>query len=92
MRRDAAIGLAQDVLVWLASDPDAFGRFLALTGIDADGLRARTSDPVLLAAVLDHLLGSDADVRAFAEAEGIDPHLPTAARAALPGGDAPFWT
>ena len=90
--RDRAVELAQEALIWLSCDPDRIGPFLALSGIAPDELRARAGDPEFLAAVLDHLLGSDAWVEAFAAEHRISPHRPAEARAALPGGDAPAWT
>lgn len=92
LRHEAAIELAQDALIWLASEPEAFERFLALTGIDAAALRLRAADPVFLAAVLDHVLERDAAVLAFAAAMQLPPETVAAARAALPGGDDPSWT
>lgn len=92
MRTEAAIDLAQDALLWLAGEPEALADFLARTGADPGELRARAADPEFLGSVLDHLLASDAAVIAFAAASGIPPERPAAARAALPGGDAPSWT
>jgi hypothetical protein len=92
VNRAQAADLAQEALIWLADRPEELGRFLALTGTDPAGLRARADDPALLGAVLDHLLGTDALVLAFAAEGAVDPALVARARAALPGGDAPHWT
>ena len=92
MKREQAVDLAQDALIWLAADPDRFGPFLGLTGLAPGDLRAAARDPEFLGAVLDHLLSDDRMVRDFAEAQGISPLLPASARTALPGGDAPSWT
>ena len=92
MNPERAAALAQEALIWLANQPEEFGRFLAASGMDPAGLRARIEDPALLGAVLDHLLGADALVLAFAGDHALDPALVVRARAALPGGDAPYWT
>jgi hypothetical protein len=88
----AAAEVAVDALIWLAGQPDAFGRFLAETGIDPAALRALAQDPDGLGFVLDFLLRDEALLVAFADASGLDPAVPGRARRGLPGGDAPSWT
>lgn len=87
--RPEAETLALTALAWIAEDDDRLGRFLALTGLDGDTLRARAADPAVLAGVLDCLLGDESWVIAFAEDSGIDPALPVRARLLLPGSDGP---
>ena len=77
----AAIGLQG--LAWLAADSDRLGRFLALTGIGPENLREKADDPATLAAVLDHLLGHEADLLAFCADSGLEPSLPGLARERL---------
>ena len=73
------------VLAFLAREDEALGRFLTLSGIHPQDLRERVDDPLLLAAVLDFLLGDDELLTAFAQGEGIDPKVVHQARRALPG-------
>jgi len=58
-------------------------RFLDLTGIGTDELRARAADPALLAAVLRFLEAHEPDLLAVAENMGITPDQLIAARKAL---------
>jgi uncharacterized protein DUF3572 len=85
MRRSEAETLALKVLAFLAGADEPLGRFLTLSGIHPVDLRKRVGDPLLLAAVLDFLLGDDALLTAFAEGEGLDPKSVHQARRALPG-------
>jgi hypothetical protein len=92
MRRPEAETLALDALIWLAGREDAFGAFLAASGLSPADVRRRGRDPEFLGFVLDFLLSDEALTRAFAADTGAAPDAPMRARAALPGGDAPFWT
>ncbi len=80
------IGL--QALAHVAGDPDLGPRFLALSGIDVETLRARAGDPVVLAAVIDFLTGREADLVACADAIGVTPQALAHAGAALAGGRA----
>jgi hypothetical protein len=80
--------LALQALAWLAGEPEELERFMALSGVDRDALRARASDPDMLAAVLDYLMGHEPTLLSFCQAAGIAPTAPARARAALP--DAPL--
>ena len=80
---DQAATLALRGLAWLAADSDRLGRFLALTGIGPANLREKADDPATLAAVLDHLLGHEADLLAFCADAGVAPSLPARARESL---------
>jgi hypothetical protein len=73
MRRDAAESLAVQALTFLAGDPERLARFLALTGIGPDQIRAAAATPGFLAGVLDHVASDEALVMAFADQAGIDP-------------------
>ena len=72
-------------LTHLAGDPEMLGRFLSLSGLEIDELRARAAEPELLAAVLDFVLGNEPVLTAFLAAEGINANVVHAARAALLG-------
>jgi len=88
MRRSEAETLGLKVLAFLARDGDVLARFLVLSGIEIEDLRARAGDPELLGAVVDFLLGDDALLTAFAEEEALAPATIHAIRRALPGGAA----
>lgn len=81
--------LALGALSWIVSDSRRGQRFLDVTGLSGDGLRAAVSDPATrsatLGAVLDFLCAHEPDLLAAAEALGLDP----AELAALRGRLAP---
>jgi hypothetical protein len=85
MHRSSAETLALKGLAFLAGDGETLERFLEISGLNPDGLRERAGDPLLLAAVLDFVLGDDKLLLAFAEEEAVDPKVVHAARRALPG-------
>lgn len=84
--------LALRALAWLAADEEQIGQFLAATGASPDEVRARANDADFHLAILDFLLAEDQRVMAFCDAHGLPYTAPQTARAALPGGEAPFWT
>ena len=90
--QESAQTLAILALGWLAQDADRLGAFMATGGLDPADLRARAGDPVFLAAVLDFLLADESLLLAFCAEAEVPPDRPMQARAALPGGDVPFWT
>ena len=67
----AAETLGLKALTWLAARPDALARFFSTSGLGATDLRARASEPDLLAAVVDYLLSQEALTTEFCEAEAI---------------------
>lgn len=73
------------VLTFLAAEPERLDRFLALSGIGLDSLRAAAGEPGFLAGVLDHLLSDEAMLLAFAEGQGLAPAAIARARTALGG-------
>jgi hypothetical protein len=62
------------------TDSDRAERFLALTGLTPDTLRAGLNDPAMQVAVLDFLANHEADLVAAADALEIDPAILIAAR------------
>ena len=78
--------LALLALAYIAGDSDLLERFLALSGLDLEGLRARAQDPTLLGAILDFLLAHEPDLMAFAADSQVPPASIAAARRKLPGG------
>ncbi|MCW3835221.1 DUF3572 domain-containing protein [Sphingomonas canadensis] len=79
---DAAT-LALGALAWTLGDPARAERLLALTGLDAAGLRARAGDPALLAAAIGFLEAHEPDLVACALALEVAPPQLVAAREAL---------
>jgi hypothetical protein len=84
-RRAAAESLAVQALSFLAGEPERLARFLALTGIGPDRIRAAAATPGFLAGVLDHVASEDARVTAFAAEAGVKPEEVEKARRALAG-------
>ena len=75
--------LALSALGWIVVDEDRASRFLALTGLTPDELRASLSYPSTLNAVLEYLCGHEPDLIAAAEAIGCTPQDLVAARERL---------
>jgi hypothetical protein len=86
MRRDAAESLAVQALSFLAGEPERLARFLALTGIGPDRIRAAAASPGFLAGVLDHVASEDTLVTAFAAEAGVKPEEVEKARRLLGSG------
>ncbi len=84
MANDDAETLALRALAWVLADPVHVRRFLALSGLAPDAIRAAPDDPRILAGVLDYLLANEADLIAFCDAAGLPPSLPARTRAAFP--------
>lgn len=78
------MALALQALGWVLTDGPRADRFLALTGLDPDTLRASLGDPAVMGAVLDFLAHHEADLVAAAAALDISPETIIAARETLP--------
>ena len=65
--------LALQALAHVAGDADLGPRFLALSGLDAAGLRASATEPAVLAAVIDFLAMRESDLVRCADAIGVKP-------------------
>lgn len=65
--------LALTALGWVLVEDSRAERFLALTGLTPDELRASLGYPSTLAAVLDFLCNHEPDLIAAAEAMGVTP-------------------
>lgn len=85
MENAAAEVLALEALGWLASHEELCPIFLGSTGLEAGELRARASDPVFLASVLEFLTLDDAWVVAFCDAHERAYEAPMRARMVLSG-------
>ena len=78
-----AFALALVALATAVSDERRARRFLDLTGIGTDELRARAGEPELLAEVIRFLEGYEPDLVAVAEAMDVKPEALVAARREL---------
>jgi Protein of unknown function (DUF3572) len=81
--RDRAEMLAIQALAFIAAEPDRLARFLDLSGIAPEEIRAAARQSAFLAGVLEHMLGDESLLVAFAASAGIDPGEIARARAAL---------
>jgi len=80
---DTAEMLAIQALAFIAGEPDRVTRFLDTSGIAADEIRAAAREVAFLVGVLEHMLGDESLLVAFAESAGIDPGEIARARVAL---------
>ncbi|MGH6838090.1 MAG: DUF3572 domain-containing protein [Methylocella sp.] len=80
LTKSAAETLAIEVLSFLAGNPGRLERFLALSGLGRESLRAAAREPGFLAAVLDHLAADETLLLAFAARAGHEPSLIARAR------------
>jgi hypothetical protein len=78
-----AQAIALLALATAVSDERRAQRFLDLTGIGTDELRARAGEPALLAALIRFLEAHEPDLLAIAEAMGVKPEALIAARREL---------
>ena len=75
--------MALSALAWVLSDERRAQRFLDLTGLTPQQLRAQVEAPALQASVLEFLCAHEPDLLAAAEALGVAPAAIPAARARL---------
>ena len=83
--RGDAEAVAIQALSFMASEPERLGRFLAVTGIGPESIRAAAATPGFLAGILDYLIANEALLLDFAAERGFDPASVVRARDALPG-------
>jgi Protein of unknown function (DUF3572) len=84
--REAAEMLAVQVLTFIAEDPERMSGFLAATGLEPGQIRTAAREEGFFAGVLEHMLGDESLLVAFADSAGIDPAEIARARAALGRG------
>jgi Protein of unknown function (DUF3572) len=89
INRAAAQDMAIAALTFIAQDPDRLGRFLAMSGLDPDGVRTAAAEPEFLVGVLDYLSSDEALLVAFTSDAGIEPTSIEAARRLLSHGRGP---
>ena len=92
MQQESAQIVALQALSWIATQDDVFLAFLNATGASAADLGTQAADADFQGAILDFLLGDDAWVIAFCDAQGLRYTDPLAARLSLPGGADTHWT
>jgi len=83
--KEAAETLAIQALAFIAEDTERMSGFLNATGIPAEQIRTAAGEPGFLAGVLDHMLGDESLLIAFADSAAIDPSAVARARSALVG-------
>jgi hypothetical protein len=83
--RETAEMLAIAALAFIAEEPERLNGFLSVTGIPLEGIREAASQPGFLGGVLEHMLGDETLLLAFADSAGIDPDGIARARSALGG-------
>jgi hypothetical protein len=81
-----SIILGLRLLADVVADADLGARFLDLTGLTADDLRARADDPGVLAALIEFFAANEADLVAAAAALAVSPQQIVAAGGFLGGG------
>ena len=72
-------------LGFIAEDPKRLASFLMATGLQADAIRQAAQQPGFLGGVLEHILGDESLLIAFAQSAGINPAEVARAAAALGG-------
>lgn len=80
----AAVGpspetIALEALGFIAADEAELGRFLGLSGLSLDDLRATAGTPETLRAVMEYVMGHEPTAKAFAESQGYRPEQMAAA-------------
>jgi hypothetical protein len=82
--------IALQVLGFLAADPERLQRFMDLSGLDVQAIRASATQTAFLAGLLDHLLGDESLLLIFAEEHGLRPERIQDLRRKLPGASLDF--
>ena len=80
---DYAQEIAVSALSFMVEDRDRLVRFLELSGMSPDELRAQAQAPGLLGAVLDHLLSDESLLLVFTATAGLPPEIVAPAREML---------
>jgi hypothetical protein len=73
LTKAAAESIAIEVLTFQAGNPARLDRFLALSGLGRDNMRAAAGEPGFLAAILDHLASDESLLLACAACTGHAP-------------------
>lgn len=65
--------IATEVLIWLAAQPDHLGRFLDLSGIRADQIRAQVDNRAFQQGLINFIMSHEPDLVEFCTAREVDP-------------------
>lgn len=79
-KSERADQLAVAAFEFLAAEPARIGRFLDVTGISVESIRAAVQEPRFLAGVLDYVTGDEPLLLDFSRQTGVDPNEIVAAR------------
>ena len=82
--------VALQALGFLAADPERLQRFMDLSGLSLETIRASATQPAFLAGLLDHLLSDESLLLIFAEEHGLRPERIQDLRRKLPGASLDF--
>jgi hypothetical protein len=85
MTRELAESMAIQALTYLAGDGERLGRFLAVTGLGPDEIRAAAGEPGFLVGVLEYLASDEPLLSGFATEAGVAPTDIATAHMALGG-------
>ncbi len=88
---DNAFSLAFKAVGFILEDDTLRDRFLALSGLSPDEIRASLQQPNFLASVLEFLISHEPDLIAFAEKSSEDPQTIVAVWRSLGGGAGQEW-
>ncbi|KAB2846445.1 MAG: DUF3572 domain-containing protein [Hyphomicrobiaceae bacterium] len=83
--KDEAETIALAALEFLAAEPARVTRFLALTGVSAAELMAGAGSHLMQASLLEHILGDESLLLAFATHAGVAPDRIAPAQRCLAG-------
>jgi len=70
---DSGRSMAVAALTFLAADIERLERFLSVTGLGPNNLRAAAADPGFCGSILDYLLGDEPLLLAFVASAGLEP-------------------
>lgn len=87
MTEETAGTIALQALTFLLGDAHHLNRFMSLTGLAADDLRAGAETRELQVAVLDHILSDESLLLAFCQEHRVAPETMAPAQAVLMAGD-----
>lgn len=65
--------ISVEVLIWLASQPDHLGRFLELSGIRADQIRAQVDNRAFQQGLVNFIMSHEPDLIEFCTAREVKP-------------------
>ena len=78
--------LAVQALAFIGEEPERLSGFLGASGLEIEQIRSAARDPRFLVGVLEHMLGDESLLLAFAASADVDPAVIGQARDALIGG------